>query len=70
MLIPRNISKINFMPEFQCDTCKLKYRNESIAKQCHAWCSTHDSCNFQIARQAINKNEVAGGKLDDERFKH
>ncbi|MEK7161581.1 MAG: hypothetical protein AAB729_02725 [Patescibacteria group bacterium] len=58
------------MPEFQCDICKLKYRDEAAAKQCHAWCSAHDSCNFAIARQAINKGKVARGKLDDKRFKH
>lgn len=57
------------MPEFQCDVCKLKYRDKSTAEKCRAWCSTHDSCNFLIARQAINKNEVAQGKLDDKRFK-
>ena len=57
------------MPEFQCDICKLKYRNKSTAEKCHNWCISHDSCNFLIARQAINKNEVAQGELDDKRFK-
>lgn len=56
------------MPEFQCPICKLKYKDEKTAKECGAWCSTHDSCNFLIARQAINKDEMAHGELDDTRF--
>lgn len=57
------------MPEFQCNICKLKYQDEVTAEQCQKWCSTHSSCNFHIARQAINKSEMAKGKFDDARFK-
>lgn len=56
------------MAEFQCAICKLKYRDETTAKQCFEWCSQHDSCNFNIAKLAINKDEVGKEPLDDERF--
>lgn len=68
MLTRRSTFKTNHMPAFQCPICKLKYKDEKTAKECEAWCGTHDSCNFQIARQAINKDEVAHGRLDDTRF--
>ncbi len=56
------------MQEFQCAVCKLKYKDEATAKQCLKWCSHHDSCNFYIAKQAINKEEASGKPVDDERF--
>jgi hypothetical protein len=56
---------------YQCKICKLKYSNEKLAKECEAWCSTHDSCNFMIAKQAINKDEAQSMAIeDDERFKY
>jgi len=56
------------MTEFQCKICKLKYQDKVTAEQCQTWCGTHSSCNFHIARQAINKGEVEAGELADERF--
>ena len=54
----------------QCKICKLEYVDEKTAKECEAWCSTHDSCNYLIARQAINKKEAKGLSVEeDERFK-
>jgi hypothetical protein len=55
---------------YQCQVCKLKYADEQTAKECEAWCSTRQSCNFLIARQAINKVEAKDMPIsDDERFK-
>ncbi len=56
------------MAEFQCVVCKLKYKDGVIAKQCLKWCSNNDSCNYHIAKQAVNKDEVAKELVDDERF--
>lgn len=53
----------------QCSICKLEYADEKTAKQCEAWCGTHDSCNFLIAKQAINKKAAKEMPAeDDERF--
>ncbi len=55
---------------YKCEVCKLEYDKEEIAKSCYEWCSTHGSCNFLIARQAINKNKVAKeSSSNDERYK-
>ena len=56
------------MSEFKCKICKLKYQDQATAEQCQAWCDTHSSCNFHIAKQAINKQEVEAGGFNDERF--
>lgn len=59
------------MATFQCKICKLKYAEEQTAKDCEAWCSTHQSCNFLIARQAVNKNEGKNMPItDDKRFEN
>lgn len=54
----------------QCKICKLEYSDEKTAKECETWCSTHNSCNYFIARQAVNKKEAKNLPVkDDERFK-
>ncbi len=54
---------------YKCKICKLEYVDEKTAKDCEAWCSTHDSCNYLIARQAINKDEAKNMPAEtDERF--
>jgi len=59
------------MQKFQCKICKLEYASQELAAQCQAWCSTHDSCNFLIAKQAVNKEAAKNFKPeDDERFKN
>lgn len=55
---------------FQCPVCKLEYADEATAKACQEWCSTHDSCNFLIAGQAVNKGQMSNKSADaDERYK-
>lgn len=58
------------MQTFQCKICKLEYDRETLAEQCQAWCSTHDSCNFPIAKLAVNKDQAKNMLAEnDERFK-
>ncbi|MCL4403642.1 MAG: hypothetical protein M1500_01700 [Candidatus Marsarchaeota archaeon] len=45
------------MAEYQCSICKLHYNDKKLADMCHAWCSTHDSCNLKIAEQSIEAEE-------------
>jgi hypothetical protein len=39
----------------RCKICKLEFADPELASTCEEWCSTHNSCNLEIARQAINK---------------
>jgi cell division septum initiation protein DivIVA len=45
-----------------CEICKLNYKNKELAEQCQKWCSTHNSCNFAIARQSIEAQESRNKK--------
>ncbi|MFP3215421.1 MAG: hypothetical protein RXR32_02645 [Candidatus Micrarchaeota archaeon] len=36
-----------------CEICKLNYTSKELAEKCQAWCSTHNSCNLQIASQSV-----------------
>lgn len=56
---------------YKCEVCKLEYTKAETAKACQEWCSSHDSCNFLIAKQAINKNQLANQPPEkDERYHH
>ncbi|MBI4053796.1 MAG: hypothetical protein HY397_00525 [Candidatus Doudnabacteria bacterium] len=54
---------------YECHVCKLEYLDEDTAKRCQEWCENHNSCNFLIAKQAINKEEMLKQSVTDERFK-
>lgn len=38
---------------YQCPVCLLRYPTQDLAKQCEAWCSTHDICNLEIIKHAL-----------------
>ena len=42
---------------YQCSICGLHYSTKELGEKCHAWCSTHNSCNLEIARQSIEATE-------------
>ena len=46
---------------YTCSVCKLEFDNSEVARQCEEWCSSHDSCNLEIGRQAINRDSAMGG---------
>ncbi|MBI4044270.1 MAG: hypothetical protein HY392_01010 [Candidatus Diapherotrites archaeon] len=39
---------------FQCNECKLFYKDREIAEKCEAWCSKHKSCNIEIIQHAVS----------------
>ncbi len=45
---------------YQCSVCKLEFADPKLARKCEEWCSTHNSCNLEIGRQAINRNSAPG----------
>lgn len=42
---------------YQCPECGLHYRDGTTAKKCEAWCNRHKSCNLEIARLSIERQE-------------
>lgn len=38
---------------YACSICGLHYRDRELSERCHAWCSKHDSCNLEVARQSV-----------------
>ncbi len=47
---------------YECNECGLIYNNMDTAKKCQEWCKEHKSCNLEITKYAINKEEVKNGK--------
>jgi len=40
---------------YQCEECKLIYKDKSVAKKCEKWCKENKSCNLEITKYALNK---------------
>ncbi len=39
---------------YQCDACKLFYKDKSLAEKCENWCKLHHSCNLEIIKFAVS----------------
>lgn len=50
---------------YQCAVCKLEFLSQELAQQCEEWCRTHESCNLEIGRRAVNRDSAG---CCDERF--
>lgn len=49
---------------YECGVCKMDYAEREFAEKCDQWCSTHQSCNLEIIRQAsgiMGKLKEKGG---------
>ncbi|MEK9179776.1 MAG: hypothetical protein AAB893_04900 [Patescibacteria group bacterium] len=44
---------------YQCNECKLKYRDREWAEKCEEWCKEHKSCNLDIIKHAKKNEEIA-----------
>lgn len=42
---------------FSCEECKMLYKEKTIAEKCQAWCKAHHSCNLEIIKAAVNKQD-------------
>ncbi|BAB60647.1 TVG1559742 [Thermoplasma volcanium GSS1] len=42
---------------YQCEICKLHYKDESDAKKCQDWCSQHNSCNLEITSRSLEASK-------------
>lgn len=41
---------------YQCEECRLYYKNREWAERCEIWCKEHHSCNLIITKNAIENN--------------
>ena len=48
--------------KYQCEECKLFYRDREWAEKCEIWCKENKSCNIEITNHAENKVRLGGGK--------
>jgi len=40
---------------FQCEECKLEFKEEVWATKCEEWCKEHNSCNLEITKHCTLK---------------
>jgi len=38
---------------FQCEICKLVYKDRKWTKKCEEWCKKNKSCNIEITKHAV-----------------
>ena len=38
---------------YQCEICKLFYKNKILAKKCESWCKENKSCNLNIIKHSV-----------------
>ncbi len=42
---------------YECQECKMFYKNKKIAEKCEQWCRKNNSCNLLIIKHAIDINK-------------
>jgi hypothetical protein len=42
---------------YQCEACKLLYKDSFWAESCEVWCKEYNSCNLEITQHAIKNQE-------------
>ena len=38
---------------YQCEECKLIYRDKIWAEKCEDWCKENNSCNIEITKHSV-----------------
>lgn len=38
---------------FQCEACKMYYKDKEIAQKCEDFCNKHKSCNTELISHAV-----------------
>jgi hypothetical protein len=39
--------------KYQCEQCKLFFKDKKTAQKCENWCKKYKSCNLDIIKEAI-----------------
>lgn len=56
------VEKIKSNKEYyECEECKLNYKEKRWAEKCENWCRKNKSCNINITKHAVNKKGVENG---------
>jgi hypothetical protein len=42
---------------YQCEECKLIYKDKKWAKECEKWCKENHTCNVEITKHRIREKE-------------
>ena len=40
---------------YECEECKLLYRDKKWAEKCEDWCRKNHSCNLSITKHTLDK---------------
>lgn len=52
------IIKKDEMVYFECEECKLLYKEKMWAEKCEAWCTKNKSCNLEITKHSVKDEKV------------
>jgi hypothetical protein len=44
---------LNKKKDYQCEDCKLIYKEKRWADKCEKWCKKHKSCSLEITKHKI-----------------
>jgi hypothetical protein len=48
---------------FQCNECKLIYKEKSIAEKCEKFCKKFNACNLEIIKHAVKQTSQNNKKF-------
>ena len=53
------VVKIKYKGEevYQCEECKLIYKDKKWAKECEKWCKENHTCNVEITKHRLKEKE-------------
>ena len=51
------IAKKGTQSLYECEACQLLYQEKEWAEKCEAWCRETNSCNIDIIKHAVDKEE-------------
>ena len=43
---------------YQCPECGLHYEDETVAKQCEAFCKEHNGCSLEITQLSVERRNT------------
>ena len=41
---------------YQCEACKMHYKDKEIAQKCENFCNKYKSCNTELIKHAVQLN--------------
>lgn len=53
----RKKGKNNEKKLYRCQECGLEFKKKELAEKCQNWCKENKSCNLEITKYSIRKEE-------------